>query len=192
MEVPGLEDCEIGINSSGCDILLWDLISSLRPRGKAILNSGLLFHCKSQTPNDSLWGKPESEKWSMCFRNQRPSAQDKLLPHEGSEEKQPHFSYLPRKSSLIQSRVMMRLFRRCSFWGHRVSWAALRWDCGRSRSLKAQEYLGWGISHDEAAKPQTEFVLQANHETIYYEAWEFSDAPWTSFYCKFFSNDFFT
>lgn len=30
-EIPGTEDCEIGSNSSGCGILLWDFISSLRP-----------------------------------------------------------------------------------------------------------------------------------------------------------------
>lgn len=95
MEIPGMEDCEIGSNSSGYGILLWDFISSLRPWGKAILNSGLLFNYKPQAPNDPLWGKPESEKWSRCFRNQRPSVQEKLSPHEGSEEKQPHFSYLP-------------------------------------------------------------------------------------------------
>lgn len=42
------------------------------------------------------------------------------------------------------------------FWGLCVSWAALWWDCGRSRILKTQEYLGWGTSSDEAAKPQIE------------------------------------
>lgn len=75
-----------------------------------------------------------------------------------------------------------------------VSWAALGWDCDRSRTLKVEPRNIWdeGFLMMKQPSHRLKFVLQANHETVLYEAWHFSDAPWTSFYYKFFSDDFFT
>lgn len=140
------------------------------------------------------WDKPESEQLGGYISKDPQFRTNWQSPHwdRGSEQKHPNFSFLSWISSLMQSRVTMGLIRSCSFWRLLVfreqpySRTVVGVKPWKPRST-------WDEGFCMMKKPShiSKFVLQANHETIWQEARQISDALWTLFYWKFFSADYF-